>query len=356
MKNALKTSIALMLSLMMYASAHAQTTLRVSAYLPSSHWLISDAMKEWARQVQEETQGKLKIHIFPTPIGSADQQFANARDGVADITMGAFAFTPGRGILNDVASTVNSGSYSESRGAALWRVLQSSAAMQKEFEGVVPLGVFSTTPMNFFSPSVNIQTVNDFKGLKVHVSNPMTARVATALDMTVVMQPPHAVFELLSGRVVDSAFLTSDGVESFKLERIVKHGLIMPGGTSSGIGFLVMNPAKFKKLSPDLQQKLLKVSGENYARIIGRIWDQRDQRALTALEKSGGQIKHADGQLQTAFMAKAESANTLWLRDVEQQRPGVDGTALLASFREEVAKIESEMRSRANSSSDEAKR
>ena len=332
-----------LLGLALTPSAWAQQQLRVSTYVPTGHWLVTQAMAQWAKEVESATGGKLKLNIMPTPLGRPQQHFELARDGIADITLGIPGYTPGRFVVAGVGGIPNAGNYSESLGAAYWRTLQGSPDMQKEYEGTVIIGVFSTTPMGFWATSRPIKTVDDFKGLKVHTAGGMMSDVANALGMVPVVQPVTTAYEVLANGVVDSIIFTSDGVTSFKLDRLIKQGLTIAGGFTHAPGFLVMNPAKYKALGPELQAALKKGSEENFARIVGRIWDQRDAAGISGLKAAGGEVTQASPQLRDAIFERTEAAIALWVKQAQDQR-GIDGRKLVSAYRGHIRTIESEMK------------
>lgn len=322
--------------------ATAQQPLRVSTYVPTNHWIVTQAMVQWAKDLEAASGGKLKVNVMPTPLGRPQQHFELARDGIADITLGIPGYTPGRFILAAVGGIPNGGNYSESLGAAYWRTLQGSPEMQKEYEGTVVIGVFSTTPMGFWATSRAIRKVDDFKGLKVHTAGGMMSDVANALGMVPVVQPVTTAYEVLANGVVDSIIFTSDGIASFKLDRLIKQGLTISGGFTSAQGFLVMHPAKYAGLGAELQAALLKASGENFARTVGRLWDQRDAAGINALKAAGGEVMQADPKLRQAVFERTESAIDVWAKQVKEQR-GIDGTKLVSAYREHIRAIESKM-------------
>jgi TRAP-type C4-dicarboxylate transport system substrate-binding protein len=315
----------------------------VSTYVPTQHWLVSQAMAQWAKEVESASGGKLKVNIMTTPLGRPQQHFELARDGIADVTLGIPGYTPGRFVLAAVGGIPNAGNYSESLGAAYWRTLQGSPEMQKEYEGTVILGVFSTTPMGFWATSRPIKSVNDFNGLKVHTAGGMMSDVANALGMVPVVQPVTTAYEVLANGVVDSIIFTSDGVTSFKLDRLIKQGLTISGGFTSAQGFLVMNTARFNGLSPDLQAALKKAAGESFARVVGRMWDQRDAAGIQGLKAAGGEVTQASPQLRQAVFDKTEAAIGVWARQAQDQR-GVDGKKLVSAYRGHIKAIESQMK------------
>lgn len=327
------------------APAQAQQTLRVSTYVATTHWLVTEAMVQWGKELEAATGGKLKLNVLATPLGKPQQHFELARDGIADVTLGIPGYSPGRFVLNAVGGSPIAGNYSESLGAAYWRTLAGSPEMHKEYEGTVILGVFSTTPMPFFSTNREVRAADDFKGLKTHTAGGMMADVATSLGMVPVIQPPTTAHEVLSTGVVDGIIFTTDGITAFKLDRLIKHGIRVPGGFSSAQGFLVMNPARFNSLPPDQQAALRKVSGENYARIVGRNWDQRELKGQAALRAAGVKVVVAEGKLKDDVAARTQGAIDIWLKDVREKR-NMDGRKLLDTYRGEIAKIESEIRAR----------
>ncbi len=78
----------------------------------------------------------------------------------------------------------------------------------------------------------------------------------------------------------------SSSIQSFKLGSVVKHATLFPGGFySSSFGFF-MNEDKCNKLSKEDQDAIMSVSGENIARIAGKVWDKYDAAPLEELKKT----------------------------------------------------------------------
>ena len=80
-------------------SARAQAvTLRMHHFLPPLSNAHSKLLAPWAKKVEADSQGQLKIDIFPSMQlgGTPPQLFDQARDGVADIIWTLPGNTPGR--------------------------------------------------------------------------------------------------------------------------------------------------------------------------------------------------------------------------------------------------------------------
>lgn len=331
-----------------FAAAQQPQTLRVSTYLPSTHWLVSDTLKQWAENVKAATKGKVEVNILPTTVGRPQDQFETARDGIVDIAMGVSGFTPGRFLISEFPQFAGSAKYSESSGAAAWRVLKTSPAAMKEFDGVELLAVHLTTPFNLFTTGKAIKAPSDFAGLKVHTPGGLAAKTAGAMGMAAILQPPSQAFEMLSNGVADGIIFTIDGITSFKLDRLIKQSMIIPGGFSNGgIAYLVMNKSRYDGLPADIKQALASVSGEQYARLVGKTWDERDRRGLEALQKAGSIVQTADAAVVNAMAEKTAALRDSWIASVKEKRAGADAAPALAAFAKEVKTIEAEIEARA---------
>jgi TRAP-type mannitol/chloroaromatic compound transport system substrate-binding protein len=65
----------------------------LSSWLPPRHPIVVDAIKPWAKEIEQATEGRVRIRVLVKPLGSPPSHFDMARDGVADITYGLHSFT-----------------------------------------------------------------------------------------------------------------------------------------------------------------------------------------------------------------------------------------------------------------------
>tara|TARA_R110000851_G_scaffold73980_2_gene163276 strand:- start:38307 stop:39332 length:1026 start_codon:yes stop_codon:yes gene_type:complete len=320
-------------------AVNAETVLNVSTYLPSSHPLVSTGLTKWAKQVEEATKGEVKLRILPTSLGKPEAHFDMARDGIADITMGIPGYTPGRFKLIEVAALPNMANTGTGLSVGLWRTFDASPAMQEEFEGVKPLTVFTTSPMHFFSTGGEINSVEDFQGLKARSAGGNMTEVERQLGMTPLLQPVGKSYELLSGGVADAVINPLETVKSLKFDKLIKNALVVPGGLTAATIFVVMNEQSFEELSPENQRALLDASGENLARIMGQIWDTRDNDGLKSLETENANVKTADAALREQIFAATQPVVDNWIKTAKEER-NTDGVALLKSMRANIAAVE----------------
>lgn len=314
-------------------------TFNMSTYAPVSHWLVKDALGQWVKNVSKETEGRVKINILPTKLGKSSAHFALARDGIADITLGVPGYTPGRFVLVEVAGIPKIGFTGEGLSVGLWRTFQASPELRAEFDGVKVLGLFTTDPEVPLLTNKKVETLADFKGLKMRVAGGMMKSVAEAVGMTPVSAPAPKAYELLSTGVIDGIVFPISDVRSFKLERLIKFIPNIPGGIAAAPIFVVMNTEKFNKLSKEDQDGLMRASGESLSRIVGRLWDEKAKEVSDVLRKHGGEVYVPDAAFMKAYDKAIEPAIAGWIEEAKVKRK-VDGRKLMQIMRTETAKIE----------------
>ena len=102
---------------------------------------------------------------------------------------------------------------------------------------------------------------------------------------------------------------------------------------------LLMNQAKYDKLTPDEKKAVDAISGETAARIFGRGWDKVDTRALALMQANGVVVTKADAKFVADVKAKTAPLEQNWIKAAEGK--GLKNPAkVMAEFRAEIAKQE----------------
>jgi TRAP-type C4-dicarboxylate transport system substrate-binding protein len=320
-------------------SVAAQTTLTVSTYVTSKHWTVAEGLARWANEVKEATNGRLTINILATSLGRPEAHFELARDGIADIALTVPGYSPGRFVLTEVGSLPGVAAMGLSRALALWRTVEKFPELRAEFAGVAPLAAYTTTPMHVFNVRRNIQTLEDFSGLKLHVAGGVMSDVARSLGAVPVAQPTASAYEVISRGVVDGIIFTSNGVHAFNLHRLVKHATLVPGGLTAAPIILVMNQAKFDNLRQNDREALIRVSGENISRIIGTLWDAYDFKGIQALREAGVEPQEVSPQLADQISKTSRPVIEKWVADAKEKR-SVDAKPILEYYVQQAKVIE----------------
>lgn len=319
------------------AAAQAQAVWKYSAWLPPTHPAYEGFIKVWAKQVEEATQGRLKIEVVP-PLGSPQAHYDLVRNGVADVSNITTANTANRfpllkGLEMPFLSDQNS-----AMSIAAWRTYERFFAKANEFEGVKLGGLFIVGPYQVYTTKKEIKAIDDLKGQKIREAGGMTKEVVEALGATPFFAPAPQTYDVLSKGVGDGVLFPPESIPGFKVTSTVKHGLHVNGGFNQAAQALIINEAKWKALSPADQAAVERLLGEHTARLWGELWDKTNAAAVDTMKKEGVSIASASGPLLAEIQKRLGVIEGAWVADA--QKKGVDGKAALAFMRDEVKKLE----------------
>ncbi len=320
------------------APAEAATTLRLSSWLPPSHPIVADMIQPWADQVEKATNGNVKVVILPKPLGKPPAHFDLAKDGVADVTYGVHGYQPGRFVLTKAAEMPFLGNSAESTSVAYWRTFNKFMAGANEHEGVTLLSLFTHGPGNIYNAKHPVNSIKDLNGLKIRVGGGVINQVSQAIGATPLLKPAPASYELMANGVADGVFFPKESIKSFKLTKLVRHATLVPNGLYNTSFFLVMNTKAFNKLSKADQDAIMKVSGENFARLAGKAWDHADEVGVEAMKADGVEVITASSAMVQEIKDATSGIESAWYDEVKAK--GIDAKAMMDSMRAEIAKLE----------------
>lgn len=173
----------------------------------------------------------------------------------------------------------------------------------------------------------------------MHISGGTIVDTTRALGAIPVALSTREAYQTISNGVVDGIIFTTNGIDAFKLAKVISYGTRIPGGFMKGPILLAMNPAKFNSLSKKNQDALMRVSGEKLSRLGGAVWEGKDDVSVQNLRKAGVTVDEAAPALRNQIDGAIDSAIEKWLADVKEKR-NFDARSLLAAFRTETKNIE----------------
>ena len=317
-------------------TARAETTkLVLSSWLPPKHPIVVGAFKPWAKQIEEATEGRVKVRVLAKPLGAPPAHFDMAKEGVADITYGLHSFTKDdRFLRSRIGQFSFLGDDAVAASKAFWEVYVGSLDAQAEHEGVKLLGLYVHGPGIFHNNVRKIATPADFSGLKIRVPGGYISDLMADLGANTQFMSSLEVYEKLSRGVIDGVTFTYEALTAFKLTPHIKYSMRVPGGIYNTTWFVVMNQAKWDALSAEDRAAIEKVSGPAFAELIGKAWNGADEKALPKIEDAGIEIYDAPAPVLEAIKSAAAKHEAAWAEAVAPT--GFDGAAALAAFRKQT--------------------
>lgn len=274
-----------------HAPATAQTTLKYSNWLPAGQAMRVEVIEPWIAEVAKVTQGRVKIDTLPKVVGTVPAQFDVARDGQADLVVFIPGYTPNRFDILEVAQLPFMGDDPERLAPVVDRFYRKNLASYNELKGVHPLSVYVVSPGQLFNRVRPIKTLADFKGLKMRSPQASATQALTLLGAVPVSKPVSETYELLSSGVLDGTFMPAESIPSFKLTDLVPHATIVPGAIYNTVLILGINEDKWKAISQADRDAITQISGEVFARNVGRAYAKGDKSAYDVIRKAGRTIE-----------------------------------------------------------------
>ncbi|MCA3629598.1 MAG: TRAP transporter substrate-binding protein [Methylobacterium sp.] len=322
-------------------SARAQaTTLRMHHFLPPLSNAHSKLLAPWAKKVEADSQGQLKIDIFPSMQlgGTPPQLFDQARDGVADIIWTLPGNTPGRFPRTEVfelpfiaanRAIVNARAANEFTGKHL---------MEETRE--VKLLAFWAHDAGVIHANRQVRTMDDLKGLKLRNPTRLAGEALKALGATSVGMPVPQVPESLAQKVIDGAVIPWEVVPAVKVHELTRFHTEIPGSPTlyTATFFLAMNRARYDGLSAELRAVLDKNLGMVFADMAGNMWDSEAKTISNVVRSRGNTITVISEEEKNRWIKATEPVHAAWIEQMKAKN--IDGAALIAEVKSLIAKYE----------------
>jgi TRAP-type C4-dicarboxylate transport system substrate-binding protein len=322
-----------------YAQAP-QVTLKMHHFLPPVSNGHAKFLAPWAKKVEADSQGRIKIDIFPSMQlgGTPPQLFDQVRDGVADLVWTLPGSTPGRfpGI-----EVVELPFIAARRGVVNAKATQElyETQLKEEFREVHPICLWSHDH-GLVHANKQVKTLEDMRGLKLRSPTRQAAEALKMLGANGIAMPIPQVPESLAQRVLDGCVVPWEVVPAIKVHELLKFHTEIPGSptlyTASFI--LGMNKPKYEGLPADLKAVIDKHSGQVAAEAAGRMWDDQAVIVSEMVKKRGNTITTIAEDEKKRWEQATKPVIDAWIASVKDK--GLDGAKLVETFRGLVAKYD----------------
>jgi TRAP-type C4-dicarboxylate transport system substrate-binding protein len=292
----------------------------------------------WAKKVEDASQGKIKIEIFPSMQlgGTPPQLYDQARDGVADIVWTLPGSTPGRFPTTEVFELPF---LCARRGIVNAKAAQefADANLKDEVKDIKLLSYWAHDH-GLLHTNKAVATMDDLKGLKLRNPTRLAGEALKALGAVSVGMPVPQVPEALAQKVIDGAVVPWEVVPAIKVHELTKFHTEIPGSPTlyTASFFLAMNKAKFEGMPAELRQILDKESGLAFAALAGQMWDDQAVAVSDMVKKRGNTISSISEAEKAKWIKACEPVAAAWIEQVKAKN--IDGAKLIAAAKSLVEK------------------
>jgi TRAP-type C4-dicarboxylate transport system substrate-binding protein len=301
--------------------------LKFNSPAPPPSFLHAGAFNPWAKAVSEASGGTLKVELYyGGTLGGFGVTYDRVLDGVADIGFILTALAKGKFRQQDVAALPFESESSLAAATALWKLYEQGITAG-EFDAVKPLAIW-TFPNSALNSRNPVKNLDDLKGRKVTVSNPIAGRTVVALGAAPVAMAPSEVYQALSRGLADMALMPFTGVATFKIDDVAKHHVDVALGADSAVVFI--SRKKWDALPPEAKAAIDKYSYLPFSQTLGRVTDEEWARARHSMKEVTVLSDEAEANWKKLVAPVAEQ----WARETP------NGQKVLHAFRAEISAFE----------------
>ena len=245
--------------------------LNYSILFPPTH-IQTKTAESWAKEIETRTKGRVKITIFPGgALTGAPQCYEGVVNGISDLGMSCFAYTPGRFPLLEGLDLP----LGYPNGAVATRIATELTEKYKpaEVANTHVLYVHAHGP-GLLASKKPVKSLDDMKGMKVRGTG-LSAKIITALGAAPVGMPQGDTYESLQKGVVDATLCPIETLKGWKQGEVINSITEVPAVGYTTAMFVTMNLKKWESLPPEIQKVFTEVSTE-WVTKHGQAWDQAD--------------------------------------------------------------------------------
>lgn len=301
-------------------------------------------LEPWAKQVEENSGGRVKIEIYPAMSlgGRPPELVQQVRDGVVDLVWTVNGYTPGLFPRTEVFElpTVYKND-PKAANLALYDMFEDD--LKEEYKGVEVMFLHVHAGQAFHMRDKLIRTPEDVAGTKLRIPTRTGAWVIEALGAAPTAMPVPELPQALSKGVVDGALIPWEIIPPLKIHEQTKYQI--EGYDKARFGtttFQVsMNKARWDGLPDDIKKAFKDASGPDWWAQVGDIWRASDEFGIKMAVDSGNEHITLTEEETAAFDKVLEPVVQRWVDEVSAS--GIDGAGLVERARAAIAEHSSGM-------------
>ena len=286
-------------------------------------------LEPWARQVEENSGGQVKIEIYPamTLGGTPPELVQQARDGVVDIVWTVNGYTPGLFPRTEVFELPSV--YGGDIRAANLAMFDMFDQLKEEYTGLEVMWLHVHAGQAIMTVDELVRSPAETAGMKIRIPTRTGAWVIEALGASPLAMPVPEVPSALSKKVVDATLLPWEIIPPLKLFEQIDY--FIEGENNERLGttsFQVsMNKARWDSLPADIQKAFRDASGRDWWGQVGDIWRAGDDFGIKMATDNGKTHVLLNADEVAAFMDALAPVEQRWVDEVTSK--GIDGAGLV---------------------------
>lgn len=304
--------------------------LTYSIFFPPMHIQARTGMA-WAEEVEKRSGGRIQIVVHPGgSLTKADQCWEGVLNGVSDLGMSCFAYTPGRFPLLEALDLP----LGWPDGLTATRIATAMAARYEpeEVQGAKILYIHGHGP-GILATKKPVRSLEDLSNMKIRGTG-LSAGMATALGATAVGMPQPETYDALQKGVVEGTFCPIETLKGWKQGEVIEYITDTKAIGYTTAMFVAMNRKTWDALPADLQQIVIEVS-EEFVDRHGEAWNRADEEGLAFVQELGREIIPLTPEEEARWKENVAPIVEAYLQRTAER--GLPGAEFLAEVQAKIA-------------------
>ena len=284
------------------------------------HPVVQNCWLPWIKEVEERTNGRLKITFFNQNTLVPEREHLDAtRKGQIAIGHHIFGMNQGRLPYSSVCDIPSTLSNSLAGAEAYWNMFEATPEMQAEFKGIKVLAIHSSAPNQFDMAKDEIKNVADARGKKMLTTSGDSARVLRAIKANPIVMPAGDFYLSLSRNMANGCMLPMAPLRSFKIsEALTSISIINFRLDAFWMG---MNQDLYDSLPADIKAVIDDTTGLKMSLRIGQALYDGNAKDYKGLQADGIVMNvFSDEERQKLIDMSIPPAREAWFKMMEQRK------------------------------------
>ena len=280
---------------------------------------MAKAVEQWAKLVEKDSGGKIKITIYPSAgLVKGKEAFSGTEAGICDMSLINLVYERSKLGLNNMMTLLALPFPNDDKGVEMWdKLLKKFPMMQDEFSSV-KLIAKSVDMYAAIHLKKEAKVPSDLKGLKIGVMGGDKVALIKNIGASPVGIPANDWYLSLEKGVLDGVYAPIAILVDRGIEPTVPFHIDLPMG--QGANVIIMNKAKFASLPDDLKN-LIDKNGPLLGKMVNKANEQNVQDSWAKCRKLGHTVYKPTPQEFKVWMKEAENTANMWIAQNQTKGP-----------------------------------
>lgn len=290
--------------------------------------LNTGVWEPFIQDIEEKTEGRVKIYFHPGGVlVKGDETYDAIVTGTIDMGFSLQSYTTGRFPLSSILEFPFMFTSSTQACLTAAELLKTNTAFQEEYGDVIPIWVGTTDASAMFATH-RVNTIEDFKGLRIRTPGIIQNGVCEALGIVPTSMPYAEVYDAIQRGVVEGAFGPQCSILEHNFHEVA-HELLQFELYATPL-YTAMNKNTWNKISPEDQEIILELMDELPAK-IGEQYDTRLEADKLIWEENKLYMYSLPEEEMQKIYNLIEPLEEMWLSDMEAK--GIAGREVYAEMK-----------------------